>query len=145
MQAAGVERSVAEQSARDRSVHATIAKSTTVRSMRVPGSSPPPTVARPEPPGRFRGLVAGRDEEVDFFGGKLRIVGIELYENSCYLLWRMAPLPDIALALPEESAALERDIEGLPESERQQVLLGHRGVFQFASRFSVTDDQGTLR
>lgn len=143
MQAAGIERRVTPPSARNNPVTAAIAESTTVRSVRLPGSPGSPPVAGPEPPGQFRKLLPGRDEEVDFFGGRLRIVGIELYERGCYVLWRMAPLPDLALALPEESAALERDTEGLPESERQHVRLRHRGLFQLASRFRVTDDVGT--
>lgn len=61
------------------------------------------------------------NEEHDFYGGRLRIVGVELYETEMALHWRMAPLPDVDAALPEEAAARERDTLGLPEDERERI------------------------
>jgi len=70
-------------------------------------------------------------------------MAVEIYDNEAATLWRMAPLPDLDLALPEESAALERDTEGLPEADRHRLQTQHRHVFGLVQHFVVKDDQNT--
>lgn len=112
---------------------------------RMPGGPGAPRVPpSPPQPGRFLRLVPAPDDEREWFGGRLRFIGIEVYDVEVGLLWRMAPIPDMRLALPEETAALERDLEGLPEEERRHARLrqGHN-PFQLTQRFTVSDDAGT--
>jgi hypothetical protein len=57
------------------------------------------------------------------FGGRVQILGIERYDTKVTVAWRLAPLPNLEGQFEEQLALLERDIEGLPEGERQKRRL----------------------
>ena len=102
----------------------------------------PPPVADPDLP-RFARLVPAPNREYDFFGGRLRILGVELYDTEMAVQWRMAPLPDMDAALPENAVAAERDTEGMPEEGRAAARRErHRHHWDLLRRFVVTDDAG---
>jgi hypothetical protein len=109
-----------------------------------PAAPPPrPAPVFPMAPARFVRLVPAPDDERDFFGGRLRIIGVELYDTEAAVHWRLAPLPDMALAMPEETRAFERDIAGLPEEEARRLRPRRPGPFLLADRFTIGDDAGT--
>jgi hypothetical protein len=102
------------------------------------GALPPP-----EELPTFLRLVPAPNEEYDFFGGRLRIVGVEVYDTEMAVHWRMAPLPDVDAALPEEAEAGDRDTQGLPEDERDRIRLRRqRDNWKLLHHFVVSDDAG---
>ncbi|MGI0130166.1 MAG: hypothetical protein ACREEC_08475, partial [Thermoplasmata archaeon] len=119
--------------------------SITLESGQVVGRVGPPRGAVPPPEDlpRFLRLVPAPNEEYEFYGGHLRIVGVELYETEMAVHWRMAPLPDVDAALPEDAEAAELDTLGLPEDERQRFRLKRqRDNWKLLKHFLVTDDAG---
>lgn len=97
-----------------------------------------------EPVGpQFVRLLPAPEAESDFFGGRLRILGLEIYDVQVVVLWRTCPEPNADMALAAEVAARRRDMEGLPEIDRQRVLSHRFSAFELATRFRVTDDVGT--
>lgn len=142
IEAGGGERPSAPPAPVTKTINAATSLSATLRAVRLPGGPEPAAPPAPLPPARFLRLVPVSDGEVDFFGGRLRILGVELYDREAAILWRMAPLPDLELALPNESAALQRDTEGLPETDRHRLRMTRGNVFGLAQRFVVRDDLG---
>jgi hypothetical protein len=102
-----------------------------------------PAVPWPPPLAQFVRLVPAPNEEREWFSGRLRFIAVELYDIEAVILWRMAPLPDVTQALPGETEAFARDIEGLPDEERRRMHLRRPNVLHLANRFGVTDDAGT--
>ncbi|TMD91320.1 MAG: hypothetical protein E6I76_19090 [Chloroflexi bacterium] len=93
-------------------------------------------------------MVPAPNEEYEFFGGRLRIVGVEEYDTEMAVHWRMAPLPDVDAALPEEAEAGDRDTQGLPEDERDRIRLGDSGTTgscYTTSSSATMPDTGTRR
>ena len=70
---------------------------------------------------RFVRSVAGPDEEFELYGGKLRVVAVEIYDNSAVVRWRVSPEPDISAVFPDEAMALETDIEGLEDWAAEEL------------------------
>ncbi len=99
----------------------------------------------PESTPRFVRSVAGPDQEFEVYGGKLRIVAVEIYDTAVAIRWRCAPEPDISLAFPAEAAALEQDMEGVEDwaaaELRRKAGLGMR--MRRLYRFGLADDVGT--
>jgi hypothetical protein len=97
----------------------------------------------PEDLPTFLRLVPAPNEEYDFFAGRLRIVGVEMYETEMAVHWRMAPLPDVDAALPEEAEAGDRDTLGLPDDEREAIRLRRqRDNWRLFHHFVFSDDAG---
>jgi len=103
--------------------------------------APPPADITPT----FVRSLPGPDQEFEVFGGRLRIISIEIYDVAVALRWRVSPEPDITVVFPDESTALELDLIGLEDwaaddlrSKAQQML---RMVRLY--RFELTDDVGT--
>lgn len=62
------------------------------RPIQPPRSETAPVFIRSQP---------GPDEEFEVYGGKLRVIAIELYDSVVPVRWRASPEPDIALAFPQ--------------------------------------------
>jgi hypothetical protein len=113
------------------------------RTIRISDVPPPPVI--PNPPARFLRLVPARTPDVAIgFGGRLQVLGIELYDSRVAVAWRLAPLPDPERQFREQLAAHDRDSEGLPEVERRhsRQLLVHR-LGHARQHLSLSDDLGT--
>lgn len=89
---------------------------------------------------------SGPDDEFEIYGGRLRVIAIEIYDSVVAVRWRVAPEPDITLAFPQESAELEQDLEGLED----WAVEGLRGkgrqrlrTMRLYRNFGLTDDVGT--
>jgi hypothetical protein len=90
--------------------------------------------------------LPGPDDEFEIYGGRLRIIAIEIYDTVVAVRWRVAPEPDIALAFPQESAALEQDLEGLEDWAVDDLRAKGRQrlrTMRLYRRFVLTDDVGT--
>lgn len=87
----------------------------------------------------------GPDQEFELYGGKLRVIAIEVYDSSVVVRWRVAPEPDISLAFPTEAEALERDMEGLEDwaVEELRRKADQRMRRRRLYRFGLRDDVGT--
>jgi hypothetical protein len=89
--------------------------------------------------------IPGPDQEFDVHGGRIRVITVEIFDTAVSVRWRVAPLPDISLAFPEEAAALESDMAGLEEGPKRLLrkdanrLMGSMRLYQF----SLVDDIGT--
>src|SRR6266481_4977325 len=46
----------------------------------IPGSPPPPPPPQPPPTPRFVRMVPGPEGDIEFYGGRLNIMGVELYD-----------------------------------------------------------------
>ena len=83
------------------------------------GRRPPLRPQRPpDPPSasRFLGLlpVDGADRPLSY-GGRIQILGVELYSDKVSVNWRLAPLPDPESLFAAELAEQEPDLEGLSD------------------------------
>lgn len=101
-----------------------------------------------QPPGApvFVRSQPGPNEEFEVHGGRLRVIAIELYDSVVAVRWRAAPEPDITLAFPQESAALEQDLEGLEDWAVEDLRAKGRQrlrTMRLYRRFVLTDDLGT--
>jgi hypothetical protein len=106
----------------------------------IPGAPPPP----PPPIPKFIRMIPGPEGELEFYGGRLSIMGVELFDDHVSVLWRLSPAPQRG-AVPGEKPPVEVGLAGLPESERARLRLARRSTRMpwLASRFQVTDDVGT--
>jgi len=108
-----------------------------------PEKRPPPPPAEITP--TFLRSQAGPDQEFEVFGGQLRVISIEIYDVAAVLRWRVSPEPDITMAFPDESTALELDLVGLEDwaaddlRMKAQQMLRTRRLY----RFELTDDVET--
>jgi len=107
-------------------------------------SSPPRPPSRP-PISRFLGLVPANepDRPLDY-GGRLQILGVELYSDKVTVNWRLAPEPDYEVVFAADLAEQEEDMEGLPELQRTHLRrrLIHRLQMQ-RDFLRLSDDLGT--
>jgi hypothetical protein len=104
-----------------------------------------PLAVNPNTPGRFVRLLTAQVPDVAIgFGGRLQVLGVELYDSKLAVAWRLAPLPDPELQFTEQLAAHDRDSEGLAEPERGRArgMLIHR-LAHGPARLWITDDVGT--
>ena len=99
----------------------------------------------PPPESRFVALVPADEADRPLaYGGRIQILGVELYSDKFSVNWRLAPLPDpIALFAPE-LAEQEPDLDGLSDDFKKILRdkLIHRLQMQRRS-LSVADDVGT--
>jgi hypothetical protein len=96
--------------------------------------APPVAPPAPTPPpvewdsyARFIRLLPGPDNELVIAGGRFRVLGLELYDKRMRFHWRIAPPHDVKDLYAEDWAAAERDTEGLPDAEREQLRIRRRG------------------
>jgi hypothetical protein len=113
------------------------------RAIRV--SDDPPVPVTPRPVARFLRLVPADVPDVSIaLGGRLQIMGVELYDIQVAVAWRLAPLPDPERQFYDQLAAHDLDSQGLPEHERRrtrQMLMHRLGIVR--ERLSLSDDVGT--
>ena len=86
------------------------------------------------------------DREFEIHGGRLRVITVEFYDSVVVVRWRVSPDPDLALAFPEETLALEQDLVGLEDWASEELRSkGRRSLIMMRlfRGFSLTDDLGT--
>jgi hypothetical protein len=78
------------------------------------------------------------------YGGRIQILGVELYSDKVSVNWRLAPLPDPEALFAAELAAQEPDLEGLSDDFKRILRdkLIQRLQMQRRS-LALTDDVGT--
>ena len=110
----------------------------------IPGAPPAPPPPPPPPVPKFIRMVPGHEGELEFYGGRLSIMGVELFDDHASILWRLSPPPQRG-AVPGEKPPADVDMTGLPETERARIRTAGRShrMPWLASRFQVTDDVGT--
>jgi hypothetical protein len=117
----------------------------TSRIINMVGNKQPPRQPDPPPESHFRGLVPvdQPDRPLDY-GGRLQILGVELYSDAVTVHWRLAPEPDYELVFAEELASQAPDREGLPEEHRRIVRNRLIQRLQMQRRhLGLTDDLDT--
>ncbi len=94
---------------------------------------------------RFSRLVMGPDEQ-DFYGGRLRILALEVYDTQVVVAWRVAPLPDPSAIAGRELDLLRGATQGLPEPERKRLgaELALESMSYLWQAFVISDDLGTV-
>jgi hypothetical protein len=109
------------------------------------GQNGEPVPPSPPPASRFLALVPANepDRPLDY-GGRVQILGVELYSDKVTVNWRLAPEPDYEAVFAVELSEQEDDLEGLPDLQRSHMRqqLVHR--LQMQRRFvRLSDDLGT--
>jgi hypothetical protein len=87
--------------------------------------------------------VSEPDRPLDY-GGRIQILGVELYSDSATVNWRLAPLPDYEAVFAAELAEQAPDLDGLPED--YQKILRDKLIRQLQMRrkfVTLADDVGT--
>jgi hypothetical protein len=99
----------------------------------------------PPPDSRFVGLVPVKQPDRPLpYGGRIQLLGVELYSDKISVNWRISPLPDPEAMFADELAAQAPDLEGLSDDFKKILRdkLIRRLQMQRRS-VSVTDDLGT--
>lgn len=101
--------------------------------------------ADPPPASKFLGLVPAKEPDRPLsYGGRIQILGVELYSDKVSVNWRLAPLPDPELLFAPELAEQEPDLDGLSD-DFKKILRG-KLIQQLQMRrrsLTLTDDAGT--
>lgn len=108
-------------------------------------SQPPRRPPDPPPASRFLGLVPVDEPDRPLeYGGRIQILGVELYSDKVSVNWRLAPLPDPEALFAAELAEQEPDLEGLSVDFKKILRdkLIQRLQMQRRS-LTLTDDVGT--
>jgi len=115
------------------------------------------------PSPHFVRSIPGPDTEYELYGGRLRIVGVEVYDTMVGVGWRAAPKPDVAAvfvyhtmvrmrqrALPlrptDPAVKHAHDVErngGWPTEETRGKLRKHLALM-LHSHIGLADDVGTV-
>lgn len=108
-----------------------------------PRSAPRP----PDPPplARFLGLVPVNepDRPLDY-GGRVQVLGVELYSDKVSVNWRLAPLPDYEAVFAAELTEQEPDLDGLSDDFKKILRDKLVQRLQMLRRFmALADDVGT--
>ncbi len=105
----------------------------------------PPRRADPPPVSRFIALVPVNEPDRPLeYGGRIQILGVELYTDKVAVNWRLAPIPDYEAVFAAELADQEPDLEGLPDDYRKILRDKLIRRLQMQKRFiSLVDDVGT--
>jgi hypothetical protein len=99
----------------------------------------------PPPDSKFIGLVpASEPDRALEYGGRLQILGVELYSDKVSVNWRLAPLPDPEAMFSDDLAQQDPDLEGLSDDFTKILRdkLTQRLQMQRRS-LTITDDIGT--
>jgi hypothetical protein len=105
----------------------------------------PPRPPDPPPVSRFLGLVpVNEPDRALAYGGRIQILGVELYSDKVAVNWRLAPLPDPEALFADELAQQEPDLEDLSDDFKKILRdkLIDRLRMQRRS-LSLSDDVGT--
>jgi hypothetical protein len=109
------------------------------------GGKRPTRPPDPPPLSRFIALVPVDEPDRPLeYGGRIQILGVELYSDKVAVNWRLAPMPDYEAVFSEDLADQEPDLEGLSDDVKKilREKLVHR--LQMQKRFiSLVDDAGT--
>jgi hypothetical protein len=109
------------------------------------GGKPSPRPPDPPPESRFLALVPVSEPDQPLeYGGRIQVLGVELYSDKLTVNWRLAPLPDYKAVFAAELAEQETDLEGLPEDHRK--ILRDKLIHQLQTRrrfVTLADDLGT--
>jgi hypothetical protein len=99
----------------------------------------------PPPVSRFLGLVPVDEPDRPLaYGGRIQILGVELYSDKVSVNWRLAPLPDPDALFATELAEQEPDLEGLSDDFKKILRDKLIQQLQMQRRFLIlTDDLGT--
>jgi hypothetical protein len=116
-----------------------------VRIIAFGGSKRPERPPDPPPVSKFLALLPVDQPDRPLpYGGRVQILGVEIYSDKLTVNWRLAPEPDYELFFAEELAAQATDLQGLTEEHqkimRRQLLHRLRGPHQFTS---LSDDVET--
>jgi len=99
----------------------------------------------PPPPSRFLGLVPANEPDRPLgYGGRIQILGVELYSDKASVNWRLAPLPDPQALFADELSQQEPDLEGLSDDFKK--ILRDKLIHQLQTQrrdLSLSDDVGT--
>jgi hypothetical protein len=110
------------------------------------GGKRAPRPPDPPPLSRFIALVPVNEPDRPLeYGGRIQVLGIELYSDKVAVNWRLAPLPDYEAVFAAELADQDPDLEGLPDDFKKILRdkLVHR--LQMQKRFiNLADDVGTV-
>ena len=71
--------------------------------------------------GRFVRSLSVPDVEHERHGGRLRVMGVDVYKLMVNVRWGIAPRPDLTAAFPQEAAQLSHDLEGLDASVAENL------------------------
>lgn len=105
----------------------------------------PPLPPDPPPVSRFLGLVPVEEPDRPLaYGGRIQILGVELYSDKVSVNWRLAPLPDPEALFADELADQEPDLDGLSDDFKKILRdkLTQRLQMQRRS-LALSDDVGT--
>jgi hypothetical protein len=98
-----------------------------------------------DPVPRFLRSIPGPNVEYELYGGRLRIIAVEIYDTGFNLRWHAAPEPSVLAAFPEDFRLIDRDLDGIEWRKAALVrekfndrLRGFR-LYQF----DVSDDVDT--
>jgi hypothetical protein len=109
------------------------------------GGKHPPRPPDPPPLSQFIALVPvdQPDRPLDY-GGRIQILGVELYNDKVAVNWRLAPMPDYEAVFADELADQEPDLEGLSDDFKKILREKLVQKLQMGRRFiSLVDDRGT--
>lgn len=114
-------------------------------SFRGKGAQRPERPPDPPPASRFLGLVpADAPDRPLEYGGRIQVLGVELYSDKVSVNWRLAPLPDPELLFGAELAEQEPDLEGLSDDFKKILRDKLMQRLQMQRRsLSLSDDLGT--
>jgi hypothetical protein len=109
------------------------------------GTQRPERPADPPPESRFLALVPADEPDRPLgYGGRIQILGVELYNDKVSVNWRLAPLPDPQALFAAELSEQEADLEGLSDDFKRILRdkLIQRLQMQRRS-LALNDDVGT--
>jgi hypothetical protein len=108
-------------------------------------SSRPPRPPDPPPASVFLGLVPVDEPDRPLaYGGRIQILGVELYGDKVSVNWRLAPLPDPEALFADELAAQDPDLEGLSDDFKKILRDKLMQRLQMQRRsLTLADDVGT--
>lgn len=104
-----------------------------------------PAPVRRVPYPRFVRSIPGPDAEYELYGGRLRIMAVEVYDTMVSIRWRAAPEPDVSAVFSDEAAQLAHDVEGTEAwaaEELKKKAEKRLRMFRLYN-FALADDVGT--
>jgi hypothetical protein len=108
-------------------------------------SQRPPRPPDPPAASKFLGLVPVEEPDRPLgYGGRIQILGVELYSDKIAVNWRLAPLPDPESLFAAELAEQEPDLGGLADDFKK--ILRDKLIQQLQMRrrsITLADDVGT--
>jgi hypothetical protein len=109
------------------------------------GGTPPPRLPDPPPLSRFIALVPVDEPDRPLaYGGRIQILGVEIYSDKVAVNWRLAPIPDYEAVFAAELAEQEPDLEGLSHDFKKILREKLVQRLQMRKRFiSLVDEAGT--